>query len=153
MRYSGSGIIPIVHINDKKHLVVFVSKSGLLTDAGGRIDLGETTLEASIRELYEESCTLIKLDKELVDKSNFLDIPCGKTFYRVYFCEIVELPKREDFLQLRDSWRFKGDYHFLENTDMTIITIPDKVEDKILDIFSIEWTLHSRLKKILKNTK
>jgi hypothetical protein len=144
MRYSGAGIIPIVNINGVQHLVVFESNKGLLTDAGGRIDYNESPIDAAVRELYEESSSL---------KQKHFNIPCGKTVYKIYFAEIKQLPNKEQFLQLRESYKLAGNYHYTENKSITFITVPEYLSDTIVDIYGTRFTLHQRLKKILKYYK
>ncbi len=153
MRYSGAGIIPIVNINGVQHLVAFESNKGLLTDAGGRIDYNESPIDAAVRELYEESSSLIKLQSDLVVQQKHFNIPCGKTVYKIYFAEIKQLPNKEQFLQLRESYKLAGNYHYTENKSITFITVPEYLSDTIVDIYGTRFTLHQRLKKILKYYK
>jgi hypothetical protein len=91
--FSGAGIIPIIIYNDAPYFILFSCGKGLISDAGGTIELNDSIEQTAIRELYEESCGIINInDKDLEKKSVYLDIinqdknnEFYKKLYRAYF--------------------------------------------------------------------
>lgn len=96
MKCSGSGIVPMCVIKNKVHIITFMDKDKNASDAGGKIDAGHTNNDTIIKyvamkELFEESSGLIKLDN--LDESVYFDLKNknSDTYYRLYFVIINKI--------------------------------------------------------------
>lgn len=123
-KFSGGGMLPIVNIKDKLYFLTFSSKSGVLSDAGGKTDFGETIEKTCVREFYEESCKLFNINTLDISNHKFIDISSGKTFYRSYIPLFNISFSQSDFLNNRTTLKtMSTSYHYLEKNNMILIPI------------------------------
>lgn len=125
MKYTGSGVIPIIIIDKKTYFILFNSFARLitvgndfqiiskhknlskqiLTDAGGKIEDNKKPLETASRELFEESCGLININENTLKNNSvyFNIINYDKNskyfnkYYRIYFIIIDNIENLNDF--------------------------------------------------------
>src|SRR5260221_2651883 len=84
--YKRSGIIPYYILNNIRYYFIFIDKNyGTIIDGGGHIEEGESSLNAAIRELNEESLFLFSYDYNEI-KDITLNISDNNTM--IYFLEI-----------------------------------------------------------------
>ena len=166
MRYSGAGIIPIIIINKKSYFILFNSSKNLITDAGGKIESKHSILETASRELFEESCGLISINKNIIDKNSiFLDVKnlnknseYYNKYYRVYFIIIDNIENINDFYKNFRKFKEFGFNPFVETFKINLIKLDkfdkfdkfDKLDEKII-VYTINneiRTLNDRLTRI-----
>ena len=105
MKYTGSGVIPIIIINKKTYFILFNSSVKLITDAGGKIEDNKTQIETASRELFEESSGLININFNILKKNSvYLNIKnldknskYSNKYYIVYFIIIDNIEQLDDF--------------------------------------------------------
>ena len=126
--FSGGGILPIVKISrDGKETLCFVtfsSRRGVLSDAGGKCDFGETIQKTCTREFFEESCKLFDISSDTLSSQNFIDISAGRTFYRSYVplidINLVNNLFLKNRMSLKSSTRKR---YYFEKTEMVLIPV------------------------------
>lgn len=105
MKFTGSGVIPIIIVNKKPFFILFNSSDKLITDAGGKIEENKNPLETASRELFEESSGLININENtLKNNSIYLNIKNldknskhYNKYYRIYFVIIDKIENPDDF--------------------------------------------------------
>jgi len=127
-RFSGGGVLPIVNIKkdgvDTACFIVFSSNRGVLSDAGGKVDPGESIQKTCTREFYEESCKLFSIDHQLIIEHKHIDLTCGSTYYRVYFPLIDFDVDKSKFARNRSVLELRRTYkYFLEKNEMVFIPV------------------------------
>jgi hypothetical protein len=123
--------LPIVYIKkdgvEIPCFIVFSSKRGILSDAGGRVDLGEPIEKTCTREFYEESCKLFSIDHQLIINHEHIDLTSGPTYYRVYFPFMDFDVDKSKFLSNRTVLKSQRAYsYYLEKNEMVFIPIDSK---------------------------
>ncbi len=163
-KFSGGGVLPIINIKkdgiDTPCFVVFSSNRGVLSDAGGKVDIGEPIQKTCTREFYEESCKLFSLDHQLITEHKHIDLTCGSTYYRVYFPLIDFGVDKSEFTSNREALKMKRAFKFyLEKNEMVFIPIEHKTwrldpkSNKIYTITDVDGTVrlvNRRLHKLIR---
>jgi hypothetical protein len=127
-KFSGGGVLPVVNIKkdgvDTPCFIVFSSNRGVLSDAGGKVDPGESIQKTCTREFYEESCKLFSINHQLITEHKYIDLTCGSTYYRVYFPLIDFNIDKSKFSSNRNVLELKRAYkYFLEKNEMVFIPV------------------------------
>lgn len=127
-KFSGGGVLPVVNIKkdgvDTPCFIVFSSNRGVLSDAGGKVDPGESIQKTCTREFYEESCKLFSINHQLITEHKYIDLTCGSTYYRVYFPLIDFNIDKSKFTSNRNVLELKRTYkYFLEKNEMIFIPV------------------------------
>jgi hypothetical protein len=127
-KFSGGGVLPVVNIKkdgvDTPCFIVFSSNRGVLSDAGGKVDTGESIQKTCTREFYEESCKLFSINHQLITEHKYIDLTCGSTYYRVYFPLIDFNIDKSKFSSNRNVLELKRAYkYFLEKNEMIFIPV------------------------------
>lgn len=160
--FSGGGVLPIITIEKEGLLldcfICFSSKKGIISDAGGKCDTGEDIMVTSRRELFEESCKLFDIDLVC---HKFIDITCGRTFYRCYLLKLDNQINSRYFTTNRIT--LEKEFcrsHFLEKTDIVFIPINcdmniDHLKKLYLtkDVMGNRVIIGKRLFKIIRNSR
>lgn len=163
-KFSGGGVLPVVNIEkDGVNIacfIVFSSKRGVLSDAGGKVDRGEDIQKTCTREFYEESCKLFSIDHQLITEHKYIDITCGPTYYRTYFPLIDFGVDKSDFTNNRSILELRRTYkYFLEKNEMVFIPVDSKtlrlnpLSNKIYttkDVDGNERLVNRRLHKLVR---
>ena len=113
-------------MKDGKILMVGNERSNYLYSVGGRIKFGETTDEAIVREVYEETGVKMEIDRLGFVHENYFygDAPTnlGKLIYEISFFFYMKVP--EDFTPISDSFTEDNSREFLKwispNVDIKI---------------------------------
>jgi len=129
MKYTGSGVIPIIILNKKVFFILFNSSAKLITDAGGKIEDNKKPLETASRELFEESSGLININENILKKNSvYLNIKnldknskYFNKYYRVYFIIIDNLEKLDDFYLNFKKFKEYGFNPFVETFKINLI--------------------------------
>jgi hypothetical protein len=128
-KFSGGGILPIVKINDDLYFLTFGSKRGVLSDAGGKCDFGESIEKTCVREFYEESCKLFDISVSDISNHKFININAGRTFYRSYLPFFKFDISQNLFSKNRNILKSnKCSYQFLEKSEMILVPVNSKFE-------------------------
>lgn len=162
-KFSGGGILPIVKINDDLYFLTFSSKRGVLSDAGGKCDFGESIEKTCVREFYEESCKLFNISVSDISNHKFIDISAGWTSYRSYLPFFnFDIPQSL-FSKNRSILKSnKCSYHFLEKSEMILVPVNSKFERLNSDSTKIYTTkdisgqlrlVNRRLYKLIRDFK
>ncbi len=162
--FSGGGILPIVDVKTKDGVVpcfiTFSSYKGIVSDAGGKTDIGESIQKTCVREFFEESCMLFSINENQLEDKNLIDVHCGRTFYRVYFPKFTININYSDFntnyFEIRQQKKSKV---YLEKNELVLIPISEKTQSyyhngrKYYYIFDLDGGVRKvsrRLHKIIK---
>ena len=161
MKYTGSGVIPIIIIDKKPYFILFNSSKRLitvkndskinskhknlprqiLTDAGGTIEQNKKQIETASRELFEESSGLINIDTNILKKNSvYLNIKnLDKTskyfnkYYRIYFIIIDNIENLNDFYLNLQKFRKYSFNPFVETFKINLIKLKySKLENNII---------------------
>ena len=128
-KFSGGGVLPIVKIKNDLYFLTFSSKRGVLSDAGGKCDFGESIETTCVREFYEESCKLFNIDVSDISNHKFIDISSGWAYYRSYLpffnFDIPQILFSKNRNYLKSN---RCSYHFLEKNEMVLIPVNSKLE-------------------------
>lgn len=126
-KFSGGGVLPIVRFKDRLYFLTFSSKRGVLSDAGGKCDFGESIETTCTREFYEESCKLFNVTPIDISSHKFIDINSGRTFYRSYIPLFnIDLVQDQFVKNRRVLKSTRCSYHYLEKSDIVLIPIDSK---------------------------
>jgi len=115
-KYSGAGIVPIILRNKRPYFVTFVDRYNTLSDAGGKIENisdenktneNEMTEHTAVRELFEESSGLLKINNLNNLNSVHINIKCRSTYYKLYFISINSINKNHFDSNLNKFNKFK----------------------------------------------
>jgi hypothetical protein len=154
--YSGVGVILIEMYYDKitnrsgPALILFRQrKSNKYTDAGGFIDKNIDSLsKTASKELNEESCNLINISLEILNKS----VSSRTSEYRTYFVYIENGIRRQYYYHNLNNLNGKSlSYH--ETNDMTRVFIDDfnnmrrinnNNDNDIIDVYNKTITIDNR---------
>jgi len=159
-KYTGAGIIPIIIYNKIPYFILFSSGKGIISDAGGTIENKDNLEDSAIRELFEESCGIIKISKnDLLKNSVYIDIINNhdKQLYRShiifinkidlsdllnYYTNLKKFKKfdRNPFTETYGIHLIKIEWIHYYNNDIYMNTHTDKIK-----------LLNNRLKIIMKN--
>jgi 8-oxo-dGTP pyrophosphatase MutT (NUDIX family) len=83
--HAGTGVI---FVDKQAGEIILVKDCKGYTSAGGKIE-GLEVIDCAIKECYEETRTMIKLTREILEKSKIYDMDhFGYNSYRVYFVEV-----------------------------------------------------------------
>lgn len=150
--YNGSGIIPLLYFENKLYFIFFIFYNNVITDAGGRKETGDDILETAERELYEESCGLLKLHN-LDDNYIYIDISNKGKYYRSHFIIIENIDTKYYDLNLNKIAQYKNN-PFLETKGIVLIQT-DFLLEKNNQYFMKNneekyFMLSNRLKQIMK---
>ena len=103
-------------MKDGKILMVGNERSNYLYSVGGRIKFGETTDEAIVREVYEETGVKMEIDRLGFVHENYFygDAPTNldKLIYEISFFFYMKVP--EDFTPVSDSFTEDNSREFLK---------------------------------------
>ncbi len=163
-KYSGGGVLPIVNIEKDGVItpcfIVFSSRRGVLSDAGGKVDAGEEIEKACTREFYEESCKLFSIDPQLIINHKYIDLSCGSTYYRTYFPLIEFDVDKSKFSSNRNVLKLRRTYkYFLEKNEMVFIPTNSKTlrlhpeSNKVYTTLDVDGNIrlvNRRLHKLLR---
>ncbi len=178
--YNGSGIIPIIKINNNYYFVLFQSiirkknSQYMIEDSGGKFE-GNNIKISAIRELKEESSLLFNLEnfqkdseiKKLNYVLNNFNITLENPDYKKYLSCFVYLTlknneefnltnlKNEFKLNMKQLWK-NGFSFYTENKDIIFIPIENildlnKNSEKIKDNNHNEYNLFGRTLNIFLN--
>ena len=162
--FSGGGILPIVDVKTKDGVIscfiTFSSYRGVISDAGGKVDINESIQKTCVREFFEESCMLFSINENHLEDNNLIDVACGHTFYRVYLPKFSITIKSTDFTKnYLEIKRQKKSKVYLEKNELVLIPISNKTQSylyegrkyySILDIDGKTRKVSKRLYKIIK---
>jgi hypothetical protein len=95
--YTGSGILPIYIYNNIPYFVIVRLTNGIYSDPGGKLEPNTSLLKNATKELYEETCGLIKLEDNKLKKSNYHSIRINYSKDKYYKSYIVVLNSKIDF--------------------------------------------------------
>lgn len=84
-RLRGVGIV----IKDGCVLMVHDEKRGYYYPIGGAVRIGESTEEAAVREVFEESGLKVNIDRLLLVQENFFDIE-DELHHEIAFCYLMK---------------------------------------------------------------
>ena len=118
----GRGLLNVrvgaVIVRDGRLLMVGNDRSDYLYSVGGRIKFGETSEEAVIREVEEETGVRMEIERPVFVHENFFygDAPsnAGKLIYEISFYYLMKTP--EDFDPASESFTEDGSREYLEWT-------------------------------------
>jgi hypothetical protein len=149
-QYSGSGIIPIIIIDNKPYFVLFYLKKNIVTDAGGRIEYNNSVLNTASRELFEESAGLINISENTLDSNSFyIDIKNEDKYYRSYIIIIDSINTDDYYKNLNKINKFKFN-PFSETHGIRLISLD------YIDFINNDIIMHTNTDKIVilsKRTK
>ena len=178
--YNGSGIIPIIKINNKYYFVLFQSiirkkkLENIIEDSGGKFE-GNNIKISAIRELKEESSLIFNLENfqknSEIKKLNYvlnnfnitLENPDNKKYLSCFV--YLTLKNNEDFnvdnlkkefkLNMKELWK-NGFSFYTENKDIIFIPIENildlnKNSDEIKDYNQTKYYLFVRTLNIFLN--
>jgi hypothetical protein len=162
--FSGGGILPIVDVKTKDGVVscfiTFSSYRGVISDAGGKVDINESIQKTCVREFFEESCMLFSINENNLKDNNLIDVTCGSTFYRVYLPKFSITVNSSDFTKnYSEIKRQKKSKVYLEKNELVLIPITERTQSylyngrkyySILDINGNVRKVSRRLHKIIK---
>ncbi len=162
--FSGGGILPIVDVKTKDGVVscfiTFSSYRGVISDAGGKVDINESIQKTCVREFFEESCMLFSINENNLKDNNLIDVTCGSTFYRVYLPKFSITINSLDFTKnYSEIKRQKKSKVYLEKNELVLIPITERTQSylyngrkyySILDINGNVRKVSRRLHKIIK---
>jgi hypothetical protein len=162
--FSGGGILPIVDVKTKDGVVscfiTFSSYRGVISDAGGKVDINESIQKTCVREFFEESCMLFSINENNLKDNNLVDVTCGSTFYRVYLPKFSITINSSDFTKnYLEIKRQKKSKVYLEKNELVLIPITERTQSylyngrkyySILDINGNVRKVSRRLHKIIK---
>jgi len=120
----GDGIINLrvgaIIIKNGKFLMVGNDNSDYLYSVGGRIKMGETSEQAVVREVFEETGVRMEIDRLGYVHENYFysDSPAksGKTVYEISFFYFMKTP--EDFSPASGSFTEEGNVERLVWVDI-----------------------------------
>ena len=105
---------------DGKVLMVGNNDFDYLYSVGGRVQFGENTEQAVIREVYEETGVKLEIDRlGYVHENYFIcDSPekLGKLIYEICFYYFMKVP--EEFSLIQDTFKDGGDEEYLQWVSM-----------------------------------
>jgi hypothetical protein len=162
--FSGGGILPIVDVKTKDGVIscfiTFSSYRGVISDAGGKVDINESIQKTCVREFFEESCMLFSINENNLKDNNLIDVTCGSTFYRVYLPKFSITVNSSDFTKnYSEIKRQKKSKVYLEKNELVLIPITERTQSylyngrkyySILDINGNVRKVSRRLHKIIK---
>lgn len=153
-KFSGGGVLPIVKIKNDLYFLTFSSKRGVLSDAGGKCDFGESIETTCVREFYEESCKLFNITVSDISNHKFIDISAGWAYYRSYLpffnFDIPQILFSKNRSILKSN---RCPYHFLEKNEMVLIPVNSKLERLNVNSSKIYTTTDIDNKKRLVNRR
>jgi 8-oxo-dGTP pyrophosphatase MutT (NUDIX family) len=144
IKCSRVGIIPYVKRNNELYFLMGKDiRTGDLCDFGGRLNRGETNLQAAIREFMEES-------HEIVDPSDLETVSCGVYDKRHSICILFCKVKKENFFEEAQNLFHASSTteEFEEMVDIMWLT-KDEMSEHIYGYNSIFW---NRVKFALSNS-
>ena len=177
--YSGAGVIPIIIIDNKPHLILFMLNRGSLTDAGGRIEKQTSIIDTASRELFEESAGLFNISSKILDKNSvYIDITGYDTdYYRSYLIILnnfdityidyynsnllkIKTEKYNPFSETRgiylislDNIHVIDNHTFVNTQDNQIIVVSGRTSKIIQKIYDICQNFDNFYDKIIKTVK
>ena len=95
--YTGSGILPIYIYNDIPYFVIVRLNNDMYSDPGGKLEPNTSLIKNATKELYEETCGLIKLEDSKLKKSNYQSIRINYSKDKYYQSNIVIINSKIDF--------------------------------------------------------
>lgn len=153
IKYSGSGILPIIIINNKPYLVTFLIYKNTISDGGGKIE-NNSVKKTAIRELYEESAGLILLkNNNLLNSINYNITKNNNKYYKSYIVIIDNINIKYYNKNLIKFQKYKKN-PYTETKDIILINIDNIIyHNNRLFMKSIDnkiYILHDRLESIIK---
>lgn len=152
--YSGSGILPIMIINNKPYLITFLIYKNTVSDGGGKIE-DNSVKKTAIRELYEESAGLILLNnKDLLNSVNYnISKNNNNKYYKSYILIIDKIDiKCYNKNLIKFQKHTKNPY--TETKEIILLNLDNiiKYNNKLFlkDINNKIYILHDRLESIIK---
>jgi len=144
--YTGSGILPIYIHNMIPYFVIVKLNNGIYSDPGGKLEPDISLLKNATKELYEETCGLIKLKDKLLKKQNLITIDINYNKNKYYKSHIVIINSKIDFKlyekNLIQCTKFKFN-PFAESNKIHLIKLSE------INYEILKKNLHPRLKLII----
>lgn len=144
--YTGSGILPIYIYNNIPYFVIIRDTNGIYSDPGGRLEPNISLLRNATKELYEETCGLIKIDDNKLKKSNYQSINIAYSNDKYYQSNIIIINSKIDFKlynkNLIECNKFKFN-PFSESDKIHLLKI------SMINYSILKKNLHPRLKSII----
>lgn len=162
--FSGGGILPIVDVKTDNGVVscfiTFSSYRGIISDAGGKVDIDESIQKTCVREFFEESCMLFSINENNLEDNNLIDVTCGHTFYRVYLPKFSIALNSADFTKnYLEIKRQRKSRVYLEKNELVLIPITERTQSyfyngkkyySTIDVDGNSRKVSRRLHKIIK---
>jgi len=149
--YTGSGVILL----DKKNNIMMlgIDYKNEISDFGGQIDKNEKIVETASRELFEETCSVINFDKNIISNSNSIDIDRFNHKYRCYIVEYDNINFDSDVKLFNINKQKIKDICCTEMKFINIFNI-DNIKDiykqqKLTSDPNFKFIMSKRLEKIL----
>ena len=154
-KFSGSGILLIEYVNDKRYLTLVKSKRGLYEDLGGEISksliINNQTLENNaIKEALEESKGLIYIKSELAKQNNsiynYVDVEDENGFkYRCYVI-VIQNDKDVNLPQLYNKNKYNIGVFSGADWNETYELVRLDLKNIITQIYNLKITDNNKIK-------
>lgn len=145
INHTGSGILPIYIHNNIPYFVIIKLKNGVYSDPGGKLEPNVSLLENATKELYEETCGLIKIDDNKIKKSNYQSIKINYSTDKYYQSNIIIINSAINFKLYYKNLIECNKFRFNPYSESVKISLI-KVSELNYDI--LKKNINSRLKMI-----